>query len=101
MAVFSCMGGDMVVVTAGEAKYPRRDLAPAIKFMYLMPLSLYILLSFAVGFNINYGDPNLAHTLSKYNNGISPYIIVLRSTRFKRLPHVMNACFLFSAYSAG
>jgi len=91
----------MVIVTAGEARYPRRDLAPATRFMYLMPLFFYILLSFVVGFNINYGDPDLPHPWLERNSGLSPFIIVLKSTRFQVLPDVVNACFVISAYSAG
>ena len=97
------MGPDMVIVAAGEARRPRRDVAPATRFMYLMPLFLYILLSFVVGFNINYADPDLLHSWSKYNRGVShsPFIIVLKSTFFKGLHVVINSCFLVSAYSAG
>jgi len=97
------MGGDMVVVAAGEARFPRRDLAPATRFMYLMPLFSYVLLSIVVGFNINYADPDLFHPWSKYNTSASnsPFIIILKSTVFHSLPTVVNACFVVSAYSAG
>ena len=97
------MGGEMVIVAAGEAKYPREDLARATRYMYLVPLFFYILLSLVVGFNINYGDPDLLHSWSKYDSGIShsPFIIVLKTTHFRGLPTVINACFLVSAYTAG
>lgn len=91
----------MVVVTAAEARHPRRDLARAMKFIYLVPLSFYVLLSFAVGLNINYWHPDLIRPYSNDGKGRSPFIIALRSTGIKGLPEVVNACFLFSAYSAG
>jgi amino acid transporter len=95
------MGGDMIIVAAGESKYPRRDLAPATRFIYLMPLFFYILLSFVVGFNINYGDPELPHPWLERNGGLSPFIIVLKSTRFHVLPDLVNSFFVISAYSGG
>ena len=103
MAVFSCMGGDMVIVAAGEAKFPRRDVAAAVRYMYLVPLCSYILLSIVVGFNINYTDPDLFRPESLYNTDVShsPFIITLKTTRFRGLPTVINVCFLISAYSCG
>jgi len=71
--------------------------------MYLVPLICYILLSFIVGFNINYADPSLLHPWSKYDSDIShsPFIIVLNTTHFRGLSTVINVCFLISAYTAG
>ena len=48
IALFACMGGDFVIVTAGEARHPRKDLAPVARFMYLVPVGLYIFSSFLV-----------------------------------------------------
>jgi amino acid transporter len=103
MAVFSCIGGDLIVVAAGETRRPRRDLAPATRFMYLVPLFFYVLLAFVVGFNINYTDPGLLRPWWKYNRDIShsPFIIVLRSAHFSGLSTFTNVCLLISAYSVG
>lgn len=102
LAMFACMGGDIVVVTAGEAKRPRKDLPPATRFMYWVPLSLYFFASLCVGFNINFADPDLfrAYSLSNTNTSHSPFIIVVKSTAIKVLPNFLNACFLISGYSA-
>jgi yeast amino acid transporter len=101
-AVFACMGGDLVIVTAGEAESPRRDLAPSARFMYLVPIGCYVLGSFLVGFNINYMDPKLYHPFATWNytTSHSPFIIALESIPIGILPTILKACFLFSAYTA-
>ena len=88
--------------TAGEAKRPRKDLPPATRFMYWVPLSLYFLGSLCVGFNINFADPDLfqPYSLINTNASHSPFIIVVKSTAIKVLPNFLNACFLISGYSA-
>lgn len=106
LAVFACMGGDIVIVSAGEAKSPRKDLPAAARFMYLAPLSLYVLGTFLVGFNINYADPALYHPFvtpkGTATPSHSPFIITLQRSSIapKVLPQIFNAAFLFSAYTA-
>jgi yeast amino acid transporter len=102
LAMFACMGGDIVVVTAGEAESPRRDLAPATRFMYLLPIGCYVLGSLLVGFNINYMDPKLFHPFAAWNytTSHSPFIIALGYTSIRVLPGILKAGFLFSAYTA-
>ena len=101
--MFACMGGDYVVVTAGEAEFPRRDLPIAARFMYLVPIGCYILASFLAGFNVNYMDPHLFHPWASTNSptSYSPFIIALQYTSIKVLPTFLNGCFLFSAYTTG
>lgn len=103
LAMFACMGGDLVIVTAGEAESPRRDLAPSARFMYLVPIACYVLCSFLVGFNINYMDPKIYHPFAAWNytTSHSPFVIALGYTSIKVLPAVLKASFLFSAYTAG
>jgi amino acid transporter len=96
------MGGDIVIVAAGEAESPRRDLPPAARYMYMAPICLYILGTFLVGFNVDYLDPNLYHTWAA-SNGLgshSPFILAVQKTTIKVLPGFLNGCFLFSAYTA-
>ncbi|KAF2193405.1 hypothetical protein K469DRAFT_651793 [Zopfia rhizophila CBS 207.26] len=102
-AMFACLGGEMVIVTAGEAKRPRRDLAPATRFMYLLPIFFYILTAFVMGFNINYANEDLFRAFSADNKLTphSPFYIIIRATSISVLPTVLNACFLVSAYTAG
>ncbi|KAI9771279.1 MAG: Cationic amino acid transporter 2 [Geoglossum simile] len=106
LAMFACTGGDIVIVTSGESKYPRRDLPPVARFMYLAPIGLYVITALLVGMNINYMNPDLYHPWEKPVPGLppisqSPFIIVLKNTTIAVLPKFINACFLISAYTAG
>ncbi|MCJ1417616.1 Cationic amino acid transporter 2 [Xylographa parallela] len=103
LAMFACMGGDYVIVTAGEAESPRRDLPIAARFMYLVPIGCYMLASFIAGFNVNYMDPHLFRPYASTNSATSysPFIIALQYTSIKVLPTFLNGCFLFSAYTTG
>lgn len=99
--MFSCMGGDIVVATAGEAASPRRDLPTATRFMYVVPIGCYVVLSILVGLNINFLDPNLFHpwAQSDSHTSQSPFIIIMKRTTIKGIPGVLNGLFLFSAYT--
>lgn len=101
----------MVLVTAAEAESPRRDLPTAARYMYLLPVSLYLVGIFLVGLCINYLDPRLPHPHIDYYptgsrlNGIitatrSPFVIVIETAGIRGLPSVFNAGFIFSALTA-
>ncbi|KAH8597738.1 amino acid permease/ SLC12A domain-containing protein [Bisporella sp. PMI_857] len=106
LALFTIMGGEIVAVTAGEAKRPRRDLPSVARLMYLAPLTFYIVAAFLVGLSINYMDPRLFHPWAKPAPNApkishSPFIIVLSDTSIRVLPKFLNACFMLSAYTTG
>jgi len=102
--MFSRMGGDIVIVTAGEAKRPRQDLPPVARFMYMVPIGFYVLASILVGMNIDFRDPLLSHPFEGGDGpkiSHSPFVIVAENASLKVLPNFLNACFLISAYTAG
>ena len=100
------MGGEIVLVTAGEAKSPRRDLPTAARYMYLLPISLYLVAILLVGLCINYKDHRLPHPHVEYDlNGIttgmnSPFVIVIETAGIPGLPSFFNGAFIFSALTA-
>ncbi|CAF9940438.1 MAG: Cationic amino acid transporter 2 [Alectoria fallacina] len=111
VAMFQFMGGEIVLVTAAEAESPRRDLPTAARYMYLLPVSLYLVGIFLVGLCINYLDPRLPHPHVDYYptgsrlDGIttgtrSPFVIVIQTAGVPGLPGFLNAAFLFSALTA-
>ncbi|KAL8738318.1 MAG: hypothetical protein Q9181_000861 [Wetmoreana brouardii] len=110
MAMFQFMGGEIVLVTAGEAKRPMRDLPIAARYMYLLPVSFYLVAILLVGLNINYLDPRIYHShvtwfLESRLEGIqtaarSPFVVVVENAGIKALPGFLDACFLFSALTA-
>lgn len=111
IAMFQFMGGEIVLVTAAEAESPRRDLPTAARYMYLLPVSLYLVGIFLVGLCINYLDPKLPHPHVDYYrpgsrlDGIttsvrSPFVIVIQNAGISGLPGFLNAAFMFSALTA-
>ncbi|KAF4632562.1 hypothetical protein G7Y89_g5557 [Cudoniella acicularis] len=106
LALFFCMGGDIVIVTTGEARHPRRDLPPVTRFMYLVPLTFYILVSFLVGLNIDFTNQILFHPWAKPTPvapdvSHSPIIIIISATSVKIFLTILNVAFMLSAYTAG
>lgn len=110
MAMFQFMGGEIVLVTAGEAKRPMRNLPIAARYMYLLPISFYLVAILFVGLNINYLDPRLYHSHISYYlhsrlKGIqtaarSPFVIAVENAGISTLPGFLDACYIFSALTA-
>ena len=98
----------MVLVTAAEAVAPRRDLPTAARYMYTLPVSMYIVGIILVGICIDYTDAQLPH--SHINDGTvsenmttassSPFVIVIKAAGIHVLPGFLNAAFMFSALTA-
>ncbi|KAL8627765.1 hypothetical protein Q9189_006534 [Teloschistes chrysophthalmus] len=110
MAMFQFMGGEMTLVTSGEAKRPMHDLPIAARYMYLLPISFYLVAILFLGLNVNYLDPRLYHShienlgASRLKGvqtaAISPFVIAIEDAGIKALPGFLDACFLFSALTA-
>ena len=111
VAMFQFTGGEMVLVTAAESMSPRRDLPTAARYMYLLPVSLYLVGIVLLGLCVNYLDPRLVHPHVEYYpagsrlRGIttaarSPFVIVILTAGINGLPGFLNAAFLFSALTA-
>lgn len=99
----------MVIVTAGEARSPRRDLPTAARYMYLLPMAFYLAGIFLVGLNVDFESKQLfhPHTLPDELDKIdlrstrqSPFVAVIVAAGIEVLPGFLNACFLFSALTA-
>ncbi|KAF2112752.1 amino acid permease-domain-containing protein [Lophiotrema nucula] len=105
LSMFSCMGGDYMAVTAGEAKNPYKDVPAAMSFVYLVPLSSYPLAMMAASANVNYADENLAKIYSRGGgpygpHPLSPFVIAVQSTSLHGLPKALNLFFIISSYTA-
>lgn len=97
------MGGEMVIVTAGEARSPRKDLPTAARYMYLLPITFYLVGIFLVGLCIDFKDPSLhrPHVPSDIRSARqSPFVVAIVEAGIPVLPGFLNACFLFSALTA-
>lgn len=101
--MFQFMGGEIALVTAGEAESPRKDLPKAARYMYLLPVGFYLISIVLVGSNVDYKDPMFYHPYSPpefLTAKQSPFVIAITRAEIKTLPSFLNACFLFSALTA-
>ncbi|KAI9455851.1 amino acid permease [Russula earlei] len=97
-AAFSFIGAEIVAVAAGEAKNPRRNLPKAIRRVYVRIVLFYIGGVFIIGLLVPSNDPGLG--LGKGTASASPFVIAIKRSGIKILPHIINACLLTSAWSA-
>ncbi|THH28371.1 hypothetical protein EUX98_g5823 [Antrodiella citrinella] len=98
-AGFSFQGMELVAIAASETQNPRRNISKAVRRVFWRVLIFYILGILVTGMLVPYTDPRLLS-----NSGTaaqSPYVIVMTSAGIKVLPHIVNACVLLSAFSAG
>jgi amino acid transporter len=100
LAMFSCYGADLVAMTAGEAKYPWKDVPITMSFVYIVPLSIYPFAMLAAGSNVNYADPKLAQIWARGGSITrSPFVIAAEESSLQALPKALNALFILSAYT--
>jgi amino acid permease len=99
--MFSFLGVEILVITAGEAKNARKDLPRATSWTYVVTIFLYFISTLIVSFNVGYDDPALATydringVTSAYN---SPFIISMRrSALSNEFVTVFKWCFFVSA----
>lgn len=111
-----------MIITAGEAKYPRHDLPIATRWIYLFAVFIYVLLTALASLNVAYNDPALLpfgakgtidvpeETLALFpyaNNGNittgdrSPFVIAVKRAGFiSGLPGFINGCLFFATLTA-
>jgi amino acid transporter len=83
-----------VQIAAGEAKNPRRNLPKAIRRVYIRILLFYIGGVTVIGLLVPSNDPNLG--LNKGTAAASPFVIAIKRSGIKALPHVCRRHCLFS-----
>jgi len=97
-AAFSYGGVEMVVVAAGEARDPRRNIPKAVRRVFWRIIFFYVLGSLAIGVLVPYTDDRL---LSKEPGAAaSPWVIAIYRAGVPVLPHIINAVILTSASSS-
>lgn len=120
--MFAFIGVEIVVITAGEARYPRHDLPIAARWIYWFAIVVYILLIAVASLNVSYDDPALlqyvqvtpenigSETLSLFPDAKdgsittgdrSPFVIAVKRAGFDSVfPGFLNACLYFAALTA-
>ncbi|PQE05474.1 Amino acid polyamine transporter I protein [Rutstroemia sp. NJR-2017a BBW] len=99
-AFLSYGGTELVGLTAGEAKNPRRDVPRAIKGTVGRILLCYVGSIFVISINIKSTDPSLL-TGSAKEIAISPFTLVFKDAGIAAAASIMNAAILIAVVSAG
>ncbi|TGO49293.1 hypothetical protein BCON_0214g00090 [Botryotinia convoluta] len=99
-AFLSYGGTELVGLTAGEAKNPRRDVPRAIKGTIGRILLCYFGSIFIISINIKSTDPSLL-TTSATEIAASPFTLVFKDAGIAAAASIMNAAILIAVVSAG
>ncbi|CAL9731507.1 proline-specific permease [Monosporozyma unispora] len=97
------LGPELVSMTSSECEDQRRNIAKAARRFVWRLMFFYVLGTLAISVLVAYNDPVLENALAqgKPGAGSSPFVIGIQNFGIHGLPHVINACILTSAWSAG
>lgn len=104
MAFFSFGGTELVGLTAGETKDPKRNVPKAVHGTFLRILLFYISSIFVMGLVIRHDDPRIQFNNIGMNPTVSPFTLVFELVPIfgsRALAHVMNFVILSAVLSAG
>ncbi|GAA6061863.1 hypothetical protein JCM10212_001296 [Sporobolomyces blumeae] len=100
-ALFAYMGCELVGVTFGEAKNPRKTVPKTIKRTFWRLLIFYIGSIFVVGLIVKANDPELiAATKRSTSAAASPFVLAIQRGGIKVLPDIINGAILLFVLSA-
>lgn len=98
---FSYSGSELVAVTAGEAKDPRRNIPKALKKVIFRLLVLYCGSIFIIGVLVPYNSPDLISASEQASTAAaSPFVVFINNAQIKALPDIINAVILMAVLSA-
>lgn len=97
-SAFSFIGTEIVAVTVGEARNPRRAVPRAIKRVFFRIVAFYVLGILVISLIVPYNDPRLLSATG--NAASSPFVIAISNANIKVLPSIINAIVLVAAWSA-
>ncbi|EIM85354.1 uncharacterized protein STEHIDRAFT_80731 [Stereum hirsutum FP-91666 SS1] len=97
-AAYTYLGTEAIVLAAGETSNPVREIPRAIKKVAYRILFFYIGGIMLVGMLVPADNAQLGADSSA---AASPFVIAIQQGGISVLPHVLNAVFLVSAWSAG
>ncbi|TYJ51597.1 hypothetical protein B9479_007822 [Cryptococcus floricola] len=103
LALFAYMGTELIGVTVGEAKNPRKTVPAAIKKTFFRIIFFYMLCILLVGMIVDSKSSLLAQAAKKGTAGgasASPFVVAIQSAGIKVLPAIINACLLIFTISA-
>ncbi|KAK7219885.1 hypothetical protein V2G26_007888 [Clonostachys chloroleuca] len=99
-AAFMFMGCEVVGITYGEAKNPRRAIPRAVQQTILRIAIFYIGGVIVLGMTVPYtNDLLLSANKEKTSAAASPFVVALKLAKVETLPSIVNACFLMFTVS--
>ncbi|KAJ9094473.1 hypothetical protein QFC21_006012 [Naganishia friedmannii] len=100
-ALFAYIGTELIGVTVGEARDPRRAIPRAIKSTFWRILVFYVGGIFIVGLLVPSNSTALAGAnKSAANASASPFVVAIKLAGIKFLPAFINGCILLFVFSA-
>jgi len=101
-ATFAYLGCEIVGVTVGEAKDPRKTIPKAVKLTLWRIVGFYVFLVLLVGMLVPYNSQNLSFAIkgNKPGAAASPFVVAMKEQGVDKLPGVVNACILLFVISA-
>lgn len=103
LALFAYMGTELIGVTVGEAKNPRKTVPSAIRKTFYRILFFYICGVLIVGMVVDSQSPLLIAAAAKGTSGgasASPFVVAIQAAGIQVLPQIINACILLFTISA-
>lgn len=100
LAFFAFGGTELIGVTAGEAKDPRKTVPKAINQTFYRILIFYIGSILVLGLCIPNNDPTLLNNGDVDDVTSAPYTIIFQKAGLKSAAHVINAVILIAVVSA-
>jgi amino acid transporter len=97
-AAFTYQGTELVGISAGESRNPRKTVPRAINKVFFRIFFFYILSLFFVGMLVPYNDPRLESATSYIS--ASPFVIAIENAKTPVLPHIFNAVITVTIISA-
>lgn len=97
------LGPELICLTSSESQDQRKNIEKASRRFVWRLIFFYVLSALAISVTVAYNDPTLKDALSqsKPGAGSSPFVIGIQNAGIHVLPHIINACILISAWSAG
>ncbi|WWC62328.1 uncharacterized protein I303_104924 [Kwoniella dejecticola CBS 10117] len=103
LALFAYTGSELVAITVGEAKNPRKTVPAAIKKTFFRIIFFYIFGILIIGMVVDSSSPLLAQAAKAGTSGgasASPFVVAIKAAGIKVLPSIINACILIFTISA-
>lgn len=100
-ALFAFGGSEMIGITVGEARNPKKTIPRAIKWTFGQIFAFYVLSVLLVGTIVPYNSKKLSFAPGASGTAAaSPFVAAIEVAGIHVLPHILNACILVFVFTA-